>query len=504
VRGLFPQSRRWWCEQYREPGLPDVGDGPVSSLAYPRWGVAPGVGSIHFESDRRVMAGDEVAEDSSRHRGTFDSQQHTAEDELVVLGRGALMEHHGISRRTLLKGGAALAGLTVLRVAGPTRAFGQPGEEVIPWLDQPPPGPFSPANVGNLLEWEALDSWLTPTDNFFYVNHYGQPDGLDEATWRVDLTGLVDRPQSLTLADLKARPRREVDFTLECSGNHGAPFFIGAVGNARWAGTPLAPLLAKAGVLEQGTEVIFWGADRGIGTIRDNVGIISGGQTGTVEPDATGGLDLTITEQFARSMSLDEALHPDNLLCYDMNGAPLPPANGFPVRLIAPGWYGVANVKWLTRIEVVDHRYAGRYMARDYVTIREEERDGETVWTFTTVSHDRLKSAPAKVTRRGDRYTIRGAAWGAPIAAVEVQIDDGPWMAAGLDDPLPPTTGPEGYAWRFWTFDWGTPAPGEHAITSRAFDVEGHLQPAPDDPVLASKRTFWESNGQITRRVIIP
>ena len=172
------------------------------------------------------------------------------------------------------------------------------------------------------------------------------------------------------------------------------------------------------------------GADRGTVTIRDNSGILSGGQTGTVEPDAGGGLDLTITEQFARSMSLDEALNRDNLLCYEMNGEPLPPENGFPVRLIAPGWYGVANVKWLTRIEVMDHRYAGHFMARDYVSIREEQRDGETVWTFTTVSHDRLKSAPAKVTRRDNRYAIMGAAWGAPIAAVEVRIDDGPWMAA--------------------------------------------------------------------------
>src|SRR4030095_6845827 len=175
-----------------------------------------------------------------------------------------------------------------------------------------------------------------------------------------------------------------------------------------WAGTPLASLLEEADVLEQGPEVIFWGADSGLGTIHDNAGILSGGQTGAGEPDPTGGLDLTITEQFARSMSLGEALNRDNLLCYEMNGEPLPPANGFPVRLIAPGWYGVANVKWLTRVEVVDHRYAGRFMARDYVTIREAQRAGETVWTFTTVSHDRLKSAPAKVTRRGDRYTIHG------------------------------------------------------------------------------------------------
>ena len=169
-----------------------------------------------------------------------------------------------------------------------------------------------------------------------------------------------------------------------------------------------------------------------------------------------------------------------------------------------PGWYGVANVKWLTRIEVIDHRFAGRFMARDYVSIREEQRDGETVWTFTTVSHDRLKSAPAKVTRRGNRYTIMGAAWGAPIAAVQVRIDDGPWMAATLDGRPPRTNRASGYAWRFWTFDWGRPAPGEHRVTSRAFDIDGNIQPAPNDPFLASRRTYWESNGHITRRVLIP
>jgi DMSO/TMAO reductase YedYZ molybdopterin-dependent catalytic subunit len=121
------------------------------------------------------------------------------------------MESQDLSRRTLLKdGGAALAELTVLRVAGLAQAFGRPGDEVIPWLDQPAANPI-PDNVGNLLQWEALDSWLTPTNNFFFVNHYGQPDGLDESTWRVGIAGLVARPQSLTLADLKARQRREVD-----------------------------------------------------------------------------------------------------------------------------------------------------------------------------------------------------------------------------------------------------------------------------------------------------
>jgi DMSO/TMAO reductase YedYZ molybdopterin-dependent catalytic subunit len=223
-----------------------------------------------------------------------------------------------------------------------------------------------------------------------------------------------------------------------------------------------------------------------------------------VTPDSGGTLDLTITEQFARSMSLDDALNADNLLCYEMNGEPLPPEHGFPLRLIAPGWYGVANVKWLTRIELRDGRFAGRFMARDYVTIREEVHDGETVWTFTTVSHDRLKSAPAKVTRRGNRYGIMGAAWGAPIARVEVQIDDGPWMAARLDRRRPRARRSREFAWTFWTLHWGRPEPGEHRIRSRAFDVDGNVQPAPDDPYLASKVTYWESNGQITRRVLIP
>ena len=124
------------------------------------------------------------------------------------------------------------------------------------------------------------------------------------------------------------------------------------------------------------------------------------------------------------------------------------------------GGTGVANVKWLTRIEVIDHRYAGRFMARDYVTIREEQKNGETVWTFMTVSHDRLKSAPAKVTRRGSRYAVMGAAWGAPIAAVQVRIDNGPWRAATLYGLSGRRKHSSGYAWRFWTFDWGTPAPG--------------------------------------------
>lgn len=400
------------------------------------------------------------------------------------------MELQDMSRRNLLKGGsAAVAGLTVMRVAGPAHAFpGRPGEEeVLDWIDQrpdPPPGVTLP----NQLDWEELDSWLTPADDFFVVSHYNQPV-ISATDWRLDIGGLVAWPRTLTLDDLKARRRQEVTFTLECSGNTGLPFFTGGIGNARWTGTRLAPILERARVLDEGIEVVFWGADAGEVTISDNGGV--------PEP-------LTITEQFARGMTLEDALHPENILCYEMNGRPLPPEHGFPVRLIAPGWYGVANVKWLTRIEVWDQHYRGRFMARDYVTIREESRGGQTVWTFAGVRHDRLKSAPAKVVRHGRRYSVMGAAWGAPIAAVEVSVDGGPWREARLERMPSRGRRSRRFAWTFWTFDWGRPTSGVHEITSRAIDVDGNVQPEPGEGHLAGKVTYWESNGQITRRVEIP
>jgi DMSO/TMAO reductase YedYZ molybdopterin-dependent catalytic subunit len=263
-------------------------------------------------------------------------------------------------------------------------------------------------------------------------------------------------------------------------GEHGPAVLHRRIGNARWGGTPLAPVLRQAGLSRDATEVIFWGADRGPTTIRDNPGVLPlpAGSTGTTEPDATGGLDLTITERFARSMSVEEALGEDNLLCYEMNGEPLPREHGFPLRLIAPGWYGIANVKWLTRIEVVDQRFAGRFMAREYVTIREQQVDGETVWTFLTVGRARLKSAPAKVTRRGNRYAVMGAAWGGEVDRVEVQVDDGPWQEARLREGRHGRRHGE-FAWVFWTLRLGRLAPGEHTIRSRAIDEEGNVQPAP-------------------------
>lgn len=413
-----------------------------------------------------------------------------------------------LPRRTVLKGAAAagVSGLMVLKVAGPAHAFPLHGEEgvLVPWLDRPEPvPPFLSEILSHPLDWEQLDSRLTPNEKFFTVKHYNQP-ALSPVDWRLTVGGLVANPLTLSLDDLQAMPRRAVEFALECSGNtNGAPFAIGLIGNARWAGTSLSRLLRRAGPLDDAIEVIFWGTDSGQVTIRDNSGVTSGGDTGVLVPPLS--TNLQITEQFARSMSLADAMEGDKLLCYEMNGVPLPADHGFPVRLIAPGWYGVANVKWLKSIELTDARYQGRFMARDYVSIREENRSGETLWTFTSVTHERLKSAPAKVTRVDNRYTVMGAAWGVPIARVEVKVDDGPWQPTRLERHLSPGTGHHGgeFAWRFWTFRWGSPAPGEHSITSRAYDEDGNVQPAPSDPYLTSRRTFWESNGHITRRVLV-
>lgn len=382
-----------------------------------------------------------------------------------------------MSRRDLLRqSSAALTGLALFSsLSLPRAAQAQAEVEVIPWLDQPGENQ-APQAVVNLLVWEDVDSWITPNEQFFGIGHYEWPE-IDFANWTLEIGGLVQNPMTLTLDDLKAWPRQELPFTIECSGNTGNDWFTGGIGNAVWAGTALAPILDEAGVLDDGNEVIFWGSDAGEEVIREQ----------------------TVTQNFARSMSREDAMSPYNLLCYEMNGAPLPARNGFPLRLIAPGWYGIANVKWLKRIEVAEKRLMNRYMARDYVTLRQEEHNGEMVWTERSVGRSLLKSAPVRVVHSEDGYRIEGAAWGAPVAQVEVQIDDGEWQPAEID-----ASNVGRFAWKFWTLAWPDAEPGEHAITARATDVYGNVQPAMDDPWLVNKVTYWESNGQITRRVEIP
>lgn len=379
-----------------------------------------------------------------------------------------------LHRRAVL--GGAIAGAALLR----GRAFAQPGanQTVISWTDQPPPVPPPLENVAKgITRWEDLSAWITPNDKFFSIAHYDRPV-IDAKAWRLDVAGMVAKPSTLTLTDLKALPRQEVTSTLECSGNNGLPFAVSTIGNARWAGASLARILQTAQIKHGAIEVVFYGSDQGEEVVHKDTP-----------------LEVKFNGTFARSMSLDDAMNPANLLCYEMNGSPLPAANGFPLRLIAPGWFGVCNVKWLRRIELRDTRYLGRFMGRDYVTVREVERDGKTTVTETSVGRMLLKSAPARVAFGDGHYRIEGMAWGpTPVAAVEVKIDSGPWMKATLDDSK------SDFSWRSWRLNW-SPAPGEHTITSRAIDKGGSIQPAMDDPSIANKKTYWESNGQITRHI---
>ncbi len=381
-------------------------------------------------------------------------------------------------REFIINGSAALTAVALLHASRAYAYPSRPGDAVVPWLDQPTENP-NKVGIQTQLVWEDLDSWITPNEKFFSISHFNRPT-IDEKTWSLEIGGLVKKPLKLTLADIKARPRQEVIFTVECSGNHGFPFFTGGIGNARWAGTPLAPILTEAGVLENGIEVVFWGSDEGEIALHDDI------------------RDIKFKQNFARSMSLADAMDPKNILCYEMNGAALPAPNGFPLRLIAPGWYGIANAKWLKRIEIRDRRFMSLLMGRNYVTIREEDHNGETIWAETSVGRTRLKSAPARITRVNSNYRIIGAAWGAAIDRVEVKIDGGAWVPAAIDHSEEAE-----FAWKLWSLDWPKPSPGEHTITSRAIDTAGQIQPAMDDPWIAKKRTYWESNGQVTRRVRI-
>ena len=388
------------------------------------------------------------------------------------------MGKHTISRRdAMLAGGAMVAGLAFLRLDRLVAAVPlEQGEVVVAWLDQPAAvPPPAQAIIGQQLQWEELDSWITPTNKFFTVKHFGQPT-IDLQKWRLDVTGLVKQPLSLTIDQLKARPRQEVTFTLECAGNTGLPFFWGGIGNATWAGTALAPLLQEAGILDRGKEIVFYAHDIGKQKVRD----------------------MDLTTPFARSMSVSDAMSPANLLCYEMNGQPLDAGHGAPLRLLTPGWYGVANVKWLARIEVIDTRFAGHFMARDYVTIREEQRDGQPSGPKPSLA-SRCSSPPRPVS---PGRTASTALPGRPGAAHRQCRSEG---RRGPVDAGHHHRGRRrlGYSWKFWTLDWASPPAGEHTVTSRATDTAGNIQPAMTDPAIATKRTYWESNGQITRRVQI-
>jgi DMSO/TMAO reductase YedYZ molybdopterin-dependent catalytic subunit len=279
----------------------------------------------------------------------------------------------------------------------------------------------------------------------------------------------------LTLDDLKKRPRVEHFVGFECSGNNNArgnPL----IGNARWAGTPLTPILKEAGLKSTAREAVFFSADQG----PQEEEIVHGRGKVSVRP------------HFARGL----AMRPEVFLAYEMNGQPLPQTHGFPIRLIVPGWYGVANVKWLDHIHLQDTRYAGRFMGRDYVTLKSEKIGGEEIWMETWVGRIRLKSAVARLTRNGDRFKAVGFALtdGTPLKAIEVSVDGGPWKAATMWKENTQ------YSWKLFTYELAGLKPGEHTIVSRAIDARGDVQPEQDHP---TKQSQWENNGQFMRKFTI-
>lgn len=375
-----------------------------------------------------------------------------------------------LSRRDVIKGGVAFAALAFAQ--NPLSAFGledpAPDEMLVPFLDRQP--------RGKMLHWQDLTSWITPTEDVFSVSHYGTPEA-DADRWRLEISGLVERPKVLTLADIRSRRPRSVVATLECSGNSSNPGFAGAIGNVKWTGTPLASVLKECRPLKRATEIVFFGADEKVEKIRDQ----------------------DYAQNFARSLSPADALRDDVLLAYEMNDRPLDKSHGAPLRLVVPGWFGIAWIKWLTRIELLDRRYMSKYMAREYVTIRGEERDGKTVWRETSVGPIDVKSVVARVVRRPDgALLVTGAAWtdGTPLRTVELKIDNHTWVPVELGRKQRAK-----YAWTFWSYEWKRPAPGEHTLVSRAIDAEGRTQPSADDPAIKLKRTYWEANQQWPRRI---
>lgn len=378
-------------------------------------------------------------------------------------------------RRTLLKGALGSSLLAAVSAPGFILPALAQGERRIPFTDVPDTFNVRPVrpNSTHYLDTREIDTFFTDNQDFYLVQHYGQPE-IDNDSWRLRITGMVDNEIELSLADLMNRPEVEQVVGFECGGN-GQRMFHGLIGNATWRGTALQSLLQEAGIQPGAKEVVFFGGDTGVEEIRGR----------------------EVEKSFARSLSIPDAMRPENMLAWTMNGEPLPHYHGKPVRLLVPGWYGVANVKWLTQIHVQDTRYMGRFMGRDYVTLKRENVGGVERWVENSVTTMNLKSAIIRVTEMGGRYRITGFALndGTPLQRVEIKIDNGPWQVAELD---PNNTQ---YSWKLFGMDWTNPSPGEHTIVSRAIDVNGNVQPTQD--ALPEKVSYWEDFGQFPRTVRI-
>ena len=381
-------------------------------------------------------------------------------------------------RRDILKGSLAMAGLGALGIpewAVPALAQ---GETLMKFTDLPDEIRLIRGPDRRIIDVRHIDGFFTPTGQFFTTQHYGHPE-IDAATYRLRVSGLVDEPLALSLADLRGMPSRELIFGFECSGNRGP--LNGLSSNGRWAGVPLRAVLDRAGVKAQAREFVFFGADHG-------------------EEEVTfRGGTYKVDQQYGRSLPRDKALSDEPLLAYSLNGEPLTAHQGRPLRLLVPGWYGAPQVKFLAEIHVQEDPYLGKYQARWYRTLKGEMVNGEMKWKETAITRMRLKSFIARVTRGANGHNVFGVVLhdGTPIRSVEVKVDDGPWQAATLDA----ATTREKYAWKFFNYTWNGATPGEHTVTSRATDVNGLVQPTAEE--LEVKRTFLEHNAQLPRTVMI-
>lgn len=305
---------------------------------------------------------------------------------------------------------------------------------------------------------EALRYDVTPIGMHYLLTHFDIPEA-DGASWTVEIGGLVRRPTAVTLADLRARPVVSLPVTMECAGNGRArlsprpisqPWLHEAVGTAEWTGTSLRSILDEVGIQEDAVELVFTGADHGT----------QGGEE----------------HDYERSLTISEAMRDDVLLAWAVNGQPLPPQHGFPLRLVVPGWYGMTNVKWLRRITAIAESFDG-FQMRAYRLRQREDEEGIPVSRMQPRALMVPPGFPDFLTRErfldAGHCELRGRAWSgwAPIERVEVSTDGGrSWSAARLGPQPVPT------AWVEWTFDWDAPR-GQHVLLARALDTSGNRQP---------------------------
>ncbi|MCX2180706.1 sulfite oxidase [Streptomyces sp. SKN60] len=315
------------------------------------------------------------------------------------------------------------------------------------------------------LPLEALAHDTSPPGLHYVLVHYDIP-ATDPDTWRLDLDGLVDHPLSLDLAALRARPAVTHRVTLECAGNGRArltprpvsqPWLAEAVGTADWTGVPLAALLAEAGPRAGAVEAVFTGADHGV--------------------------ERGVEQDYRRSLPLGPAADPDRgvLVAYAMNGAPLPPQHGHPLRLVVPGWYGMASVKWLRSVTVTDTPFTGFQQAVAYRYRRATEDPEDPGEPVTLIAPRALMIPPgfpdfmtrARVVRPGP-VPLAGRAWSGhgPVVRVELSADgEESWTDAEVTaDPDRP------WAWAAWRAGW-TATPGTYLLSVRATDATGRTQP---------------------------